>query len=59
MSLAGHFPWQIKLSNIRQDTVTFNKLLKIGHAHRSEMGNSKKTHQFTLAVTCRGVSKDI
>jgi hypothetical protein len=31
MSLAGHFPWQIKLSNIRQDTVTFNKLLKIGH----------------------------
>jgi hypothetical protein len=58
MSLAGHFPWQIKLSNIRQDTVTFKKTAE-NWAHRSEMGNSKKTHQFTLTVTYWGVSKDI
>jgi hypothetical protein len=56
MSLAGHFPWQIKLSNIRQDTENW--------ALRSEMGNfifKKTSDEFTLVVTCwgPGVSKDI
>jgi hypothetical protein len=40
MSLAGHFPWPIKLSNIRQDTETFKyEQTAENLARRSEMGN--------------------